>query len=145
MSGYYVYSTLTSDQIYTKWSTPADGSIPEVEHEVNIKGGANLSDKHFVTPRGVVTRITDADYEYLVGKGLEDMFSGNSVFKKHVKNGFITVRKDSVDPEIAVAAGMKQKDQSAPVTPNDFPDIDGKIQPENKDGNKDQKLKRMMV
>ena len=111
-SHYYVYSTLTSPQLYTSYTPGVEGGLPQVAYEVRIEGGSNVANKHFVTPRGVVTKITEEDYLHL---------QENSQFKRHEKNGFITVRNDNVDPEVAVAKGMNQKDDSAPVTPNDYP------------------------
>lgn len=112
MSKIYVYSTLTNSQKYTNWVRGAEGQLPQQEFSILIKGGANLSRgafPHFETPRGVVTIITEEELAQL---------ETNHDFNAHIKNGFVTVRKDSVDPEVAVAAGMKQQDESAPYTPN---------------------------
>jgi hypothetical protein len=106
----YIYSTLTNHQKYTTYIVPADKHmLPEPVHSVVIAGGANLADKKLVTPRGVATKVSDEDFEHL---------KKNEQFQAHVKNGFITYRDDKVDPEVAVAAGMKQQDTSAPYTPN---------------------------
>jgi hypothetical protein len=111
----YIYSTLTNSQKYTKWSKPAEaGALPAVVHEVVVHGGANLSTgtksaPYFHTPRGVMTPIDESDLAIL---------KENEEFQNHVKRGFISVRDDIVDPEVAVAAAMKQQDRSAPFTPN---------------------------
>lgn len=112
MAKIYVYSTLSNDQNYITWAETPEGSLVGVkEHEVLIKGGANIATKHFDTPAGVRTEITDFDLDHL---------KRNMCFQKHVDGGFIQVREEKVDAEVAVGAGMNQKDESAPVTPNDF-------------------------
>ena len=55
-----------------------------------------------------MTEITDVDYEAI---------KKNEDFKKHVNGGYILIRQDKVDPEVAVADGMAQRDDSAPYTP----------------------------
>jgi hypothetical protein len=104
----YIYSTLSSDQQYTSWKPPPPGGSPELERQVVIKGGANVASKFLVTPIGARTEVSEDDLEFL---------ETNNVFKRHVEGGYIRVRKEKVDPEVAVAAGMKQRDQSAPLTP----------------------------
>ena len=103
-----VYSTMSTDTRYTLWKRAEPGSAPEPIREVLIKGGANVATKLLVTPRGIRTEISEEDYEQL---------KLDETFKRHLDGGFIQIRKDIVDPEVAVAAGMKQKDSSAPLTP----------------------------
>lgn len=118
MSKVYVYSTLTNSQKYVNYQPILEGQlIHQSAYEVHIRGGANLSDKHLHTPRGVVTVVSEEDYEEL---------QKNPEFQKHVERGFITVDKKEVHVEVAVARGMQQEDASAPVTPNNYsnqPDI----------------------
>lgn len=103
----FVYSTLTNDQKYTMWETSPNG-LPTPKAQVLIKGGANLANKQLITPRGVRTMITEQELEVL--KQIHD-------FQVHMKNGFVVVSKEELDPVKVVADGMKQKDDSAPVTP----------------------------
>ncbi len=136
-SKYFVYSTLTNDQRYINWSKPPEGSaLSEIMHEVFIAGGSNRATKHFVTPLGVMTEITEQDYAEL---------QKNSSFKNHEKNGYITVRDVKVDPEVAVAADMKQFDNSAPKTPMsvEFAQKDGVRVQEKAQGLTD-KIRRMV-
>ena len=107
-SRYFIYSTLTADQLYTAWTTPPKGGMAAIKHQVRVKGGANVANNHKVTPRGVRTEVTREDMEIL-----KDLH----VFQQHMKNGFITIREEKIDPEVAVAAEMEQKDKSAPFTP----------------------------
>lgn len=122
---FFVYSTLTNANTYVKWTPPVDGNVAQREYEVRIEGGANMSSgsfPHFITPAGVRTEIDALGFEYLTG-GVTDMNASNFLttgdidFKKHMKGGFITVRRESVDPEVAVGSGMKLRDESAPFTP----------------------------
>lgn len=109
----FIYSTLTAPQEYTVYS-PVDLSnqivIPSVIESVKIAGGANVADSRQITLRGVRTEVTEEQL---------DILKRVPLFLEHEKRGFITVRSDKVDPEVA-AAEMKQKDDSAPVTPNDY-------------------------
>lgn len=108
MTKSYVYSTLTNDVAYTTWSKPSDPAIlPEVVHQVVIKGGANVAGKHFVTPRGVATAVNDTDVEHL---------KNNLLFKEHEKKGFVVIETKKLDAEVVVAKGMQQRDDAAPHT-----------------------------
>lgn len=109
MSKVYVYSTLTRPQRYTNYVVSA-GGLPVPTGSVLINGGANLIDKHFVTPRGVVTEITDSDYQ---------MIKDNEDFKRHIANGFLFV-DDSKHDVNEVADDLVARDESAPLVPDDF-------------------------
>lgn len=113
MAKNYIYSTLTSGMTYVTYAQ-GGADLPIVEHRVNIAGGANVANKHLLTPRGVVTEVSDEDMGHL---------ENNKLFQLHKRNGFILVDSVSVDPEIKVAADMEQKDDSAPITPEDYPDV----------------------
>jgi len=113
MARLYVYSTLTNDMSYNTFAPKDKDSghqVNEIVHSVLIKGGTNRADQvKLFTPRGVVTEVSESDYEHL---------QNNPMFKYHMDKGFITVRKSKVDPEVAAAADMEQRDGSAPHTPN---------------------------
>lgn len=109
MSEVYVYSTLSNDQAYTNYA-PARGGANNLaiqQHQVVIAGKANITDKRFVTPQGVVTKVSAEDFAAL---------QQNSVFKLHVENGFITYSEKKKDADL-VASDMTGRDQSAPDTP----------------------------
>lgn len=91
----YIYSTLSSDQIY---STDAG--------DILINGGANIPDKHLLTPYGKVTSVTDEQYEAL---------DRHYLFKLHESNGFIKADRHKEDAE-KVASDMTGRDDSAPDT-----------------------------
>ena len=111
--GKYVYSTLTAPMRYTLWDRPSENSLPVAKSSVLIQGGANLAPKTLVTPKGVVTPITDEQYEMLL--------KGCPSFKRHMKRGFIQV-EDRNAPIEEVVSDMEPKDASAPKTPEDYGD-----------------------
>ncbi|UNY40212.1 hypothetical protein KLEP174_gp08 [Pseudomonas phage vB_PcuM_ KLEP17-4] len=108
MADLYVYSTLSNDQRYVSYTSGASG-VPKPESSIFIAGQANLMNKHFVTPRGVATKVTAEQLAEL---------RNNDLFKLHMKNGFITVSESKMDAEI-VAADMEGRDQSAPIVEQD--------------------------
>jgi len=110
MKTLYIYSTLSADVIYQN-TVPGGADIPRVDSEVMIKGGAGVANDRLVTPRGVVTKITEQQLEQL---------RENAVFKVHEANGFIQVSEHSVDAD-AAASDMTGRDQSAPIVPQDLP------------------------
>jgi hypothetical protein len=116
---HHIYSTMANSNEYVKYSKHGPNGINVFERSVVIKGGAGINKKHVQTPLGVHTAIPDEDMEWL-----KDDYS----FKQHQKNGYITVRKDKVDPEVA-AANMAtrqfrgdQRIDAFPVAPMDFTD-----------------------
>lgn len=99
MADVYVYSTLSASVQYD-----IDGG-----KQILIAGGANIPDKHFLTPQGVVTKVTAEDLA-----GLKK----NRVFELHHKNGFL--RWEDKKQEIEqVVSGMQGADDSAPDTETD--------------------------
>lgn len=108
---YYIYSTLTNDQNYVDYERPSDKNmLPLVKSKIFIKGGTGVSNKHFITPRGTVTQVSDEEYSILE-KNLE--------FQKHVKGGHIKAEKRAYAPE-KVASDMESSDKSAPLTPENY-------------------------
>ena len=94
MADIYVYSTLSASVAYE-----VDGG-----RNILIAGGANIPDKHFLTPQGVVTSVTEEDLALL---------KKNRVFELHAKNGFLKWHGKKVEVE-AVVADMQGADNSAP-------------------------------
>lgn len=97
----YVFSTLTAPVAFTAWQ---DGTQLK---SVTIAGGAGVSTKHFITPRGVSTQVSDEDLDHL---------EKDSSFAELVKNGFLTVEKKDANAD-KVASDMNSRDKSAPATP----------------------------
>lgn len=94
MTDVYIYSTLSSSVNY------------EVEggRSILVAGGAGIPDKHFLTPQGVVTAVTEEDLAQL---------KKNRVFDLHSKNGYLKWHAKKVEVE-AVIADMQGYDASAP-------------------------------
>lgn len=104
----YVYSTLATSMRYTIWSEPEHKhALPIREQIILVKGGAGIANKHFVTPRGVRTEVTDEQLELL---------KKDKIFQMHMKNGFVTIDSVSLPPE-KMAKQMNEDDKSKPLTP----------------------------
>jgi len=61
-----------------------------VVSDVLVKGGAGVANDRLITPRGVVTEITEEQAEAL---------RANPVFAMHEKNGFVQIGEAYVDPD----------------------------------------------
>lgn len=112
---FYVYSTLSNDQAYTQWEVSTDGAPHIATGRVLIRGKVNVTDKHFHTPKGVVTVIT--------GEQLAKIERSGS-FQRHKKAGYIKVERKKADPEAVAKADMTAKDASAQLTKKDFENPD---------------------
>ncbi len=112
-----IYSTLAASVRY-EGHEPSGNDILKVTYSILILGGANVADKHFLTPKGVVTPVTPEEFAQL---------ESNDLFNMHVTNGYITheTKQKSVDD---VVADMATDDKSAPLTPNDYV-LEGKEPP----------------
>lgn len=106
----FVYSTLSADNMYGPYD-PGAADLPVRKGSVLIKGGANVvGAKHLITPRGMVTRITE---EQLA------LCRADVTFAAHEANGFLTVESKQVDAD-HVAADMVGRDLSSPLVPQDL-------------------------
>lgn len=112
MSDVYVYSTLTCDQAYTQWNRDVNGNPVRVR-AVLIKGGSNVADKNFHTPYGVVTRVSQEDY---------DLLKNEPSFIRHCDAGYIRVEQKKEDTELVVS-DMVGRDESAPLVPQDYSEV----------------------
>lgn len=104
---HYVYSTASNDTLYSE-QVKNPGGISKATRSVLIKGGANVvNGRSLHTPRGVATRVSNEDMEFLLQ---------NKAFKRHKAAGYVTHSqiKDDADE---VAKKMKDKDGSAQETP----------------------------
>ena len=108
MSKVYVYSTLTNSNRYGPF-TVGGADLPNRPETVEIKGGAGIATKHFMTPYGVLTTITE---EQLA------LCQADPAFQHHVKEGWIIVDTVQRDAE-NVAVDMAARDGSAPLVPQD--------------------------
>jgi hypothetical protein len=108
----YIYSTLTGSQRYQTYTKQANGVSSAERPSILIQGGTNVADKNFVTPRGVVTKVTDAQLKEL---------KANKMFQTHLKNGFIKIEEKAGDTD-KVVADLTQRDGAAPLVDGDFKD-----------------------
>lgn len=106
----FIFSTLTCDNDYRTF-TKGGGDVQNVETTVRVKGGAGIANKNLITPRGVMTVVSDDELKLL---------ETNESFKMHKENGYITVESKKADADEVAAKSMKKKDKSAPVTPEDY-------------------------
>lgn len=113
----YIYSTLASDTAYAVWQK-GGADMPILERQILIKGGAGVANKNIITPRGVATEVSDADFAVL---------KENKVFQLHNEKGYITWDAKRADAEV-VAADMTGRDVSAPIVPEDY-SADDKAEP----------------
>lgn len=109
MKKVFIYSTLSSDMVYASWDKGPD--LPKRRQGILIKGGAGIASKHLITPKGVVTEITDEELKEL---------KENQVFNLHCTNGFIKIEYEKIKITNAIK-DMEPKDKSTPLVPSDFP------------------------
>jgi len=114
---FYVYSTITNGVAFCEYEDNASNELAITKRwpdgtpmKVIIEGGHGVSNKHFFTPQGVCTKVSDRDMEILLK---------NDAFQGFMERGFITYDKKKVAPE-KKARDMAPKDKSAPLTPADF-------------------------
>lgn len=119
---YLIYSSLTCGQTYVRYAN-MHLDLPTVEKAVTIKGGAGVMQKRaLITPYGVMTEVTETDYEFL---------QTVPQFNAHVAGGWIKVIKAKMlrdDPD-SVAADMEARDGAAPLVPADFDHLEQRARP----------------
>ena len=109
----FIVSRASQDNEYVVWETTKNGQ-KAVKKTILIKGGANVLDKHtMTTPNGVVTEISDEDYEIL---------KEHTAFKRHMERGFMEVLKEEKKARASSKTKTNKKDGSAQLTPKDFED-----------------------
>ena len=110
----YIASTLAAPVTYTGWSLPSNASsLPVQEWAITIAGGAGVANKRIVTPRGVITEVSDDELKLL---------QTSEVFKLHLDGGYLSILTSRpYDPDDA-AADMVARDNSAPLVDEDFSD-----------------------
>lgn len=104
----YILSKLANSQVYTLYAQGINGvNIPSVS--VEIKGGADVTDKNLVTPDGVITKITAEQL---------DILKQNKDFQNHLEHGHI--KYFATNPNIEREAPKMEKDKSKQLTPSDY-------------------------
>ncbi|CAB3812253.1 hypothetical protein [Achromobacter denitrificans] len=98
MSRIYIYSTLSNDQRYQLKNGKS----------VLVTGKANVANKQLVTPKGMVTAVSEDEFNLL---------QENIVFKAHLKNGFVSGSHAKQDAEVFAAGNLEPADKAAQDTP----------------------------
>lgn len=106
----YVYSTASTHVKYTQYGEAPQGARRPVVREVVVKGGANVANKHLITPLGVRTDVSNEDAAFL---------AMDANFIRHQKAGFVRLTDHKVDPEV-VAADLTSRDGSSPLVEADY-------------------------
>jgi hypothetical protein len=109
----YVYSTATCTTSYVLYKEDKDknSGFAEAVKKVTINGGHGVATKHLVTPKGIVTKVSEDDLAFLLA---------DINFQRHMKAGFMMYEKSKkVDTEKKVE-NMAKGDNSAPLVPKDF-------------------------
>lgn len=105
----YVFSTLPAANQYTVYTKDGNG-MPVPDKSITIKGGAGVADRRGDTPLGVMTELTDAEY---------DLIKDNAAFRRHVERKFIIVSSEKLDAE-NVAADQNRESPDKPVTDDEL-------------------------
>lgn len=113
----YVVSKLTSSQDYNFYSLN-EGGRSQITCTIHVNGGTNLADKHFITPDGIITELSDEQAERL---------SSHPVFQIHEKNGFVKIVSTESNAKKAKSE-LEAEDKSAPMTPKKY-EKEGKKSP----------------
>lgn len=106
-----ILSTLTAPQAVALTKKTDNGSLI-VAKTIEIKGGANVIDrKTLATPEGVVTELSDEDFELL---------KNTAFYQRMVKREYLRPVETRSAAEDTKKAGMNKKDKSAQKTDADF-------------------------
>lgn len=121
----YIMSKMTSNVNYTIYAKAPSG-LPVVKQIITVRGGADVIDKKtLVTPEGVLTVISDDEYNKL---------QLNPIFRRHLERGMISVSSNESNAE--KTSKELSKDSSAQLTPKDYKKS-GKNKPKTEKGNND--------
>lgn len=105
----YILSKLANTQIYTTYAKGVGDNMNIPVKSVEIKGGADVTDKQLVSPEGVITFVSDDDLEVL---------KSNKDFQRHLDGGYINYFKSQ--PNIDKQADKMTKDKSRQVKKSDY-------------------------
>jgi hypothetical protein len=108
----YIASTLSNSVEYVLYEGTEDPKqMPNARASVIIAGGANMADKHFVTPAGVITSVTNEELALL---------DKNEVFKLHKTNGYLQIMDSEPKRVEDAAADMNAREPASPLVDEDF-------------------------
>lgn len=105
----YILSRLANSQIYTNYAKGMGDNINIPVESVEIKGGADVTDKNLVTPEGVITKVTNDQLEAL---------KANKGFQQHLEGGY--VKYFGTEPNIEKHADKLTQDKSRQIKKSDY-------------------------
>ncbi len=107
----FIISRASQDGEFIIWETSVNGK-KSAKKSILIKGGAGVIDKStMTTPNGVVTEISDEDWELL---------KEHSAFKRYVERGFMEAVKSEKPAKENAKKKSSKKDGGVQLTPEDF-------------------------
>ena len=107
----FIYSTASADQKFNLFKPQKEGDVAQIAGCVVIAGKANVANNNLITMKGIVTEITEKQYELL---------QNNKAYKTMVDDEFLKADKIKEDPEKMVAKDMQAKDKAAPLVKKDL-------------------------
>lgn len=105
----YILSRLANSQIYTNYAKGVGDNMNIPVESVEIKGGADVTDKNLVTPEGVITKVTNEQLEVL---------KANKGFQQHLEGGY--VKYFGTEPNIEKHADKLTQDNSRQIKKSDY-------------------------
>lgn len=105
----YILSRLANSQIYTNYAKGVGDNMNIPIESVEIKGGADVTDKNLVTPEGVITKVTNEQLEVL---------KANKGFQQHLEGGY--VKYFGTAPNIEKYADKLTQDNSRQIKKSDY-------------------------
>lgn len=104
----YILSKLANTQVYTQYAKGMNNLNIPVKTVV-VQGGADVTNKNFITPEGVITKVSADDLESL---------KANRDFQRHIERG--VVKYFGTNPNMDKEVSKMEKDNSKPLTPEDY-------------------------
>jgi hypothetical protein len=105
----YILSKLANTQIYTQYVKGTSDNLNIVSAEVEVKGGADVTNSNLITPEGVLTQVSAAQL---------DILKANKDFQRHLENGI--VKYFNTQPNIEKTTKSMSKDKSKQLTKDDY-------------------------
>lgn len=109
-SAAYIYSTASNDVNFVNWKKTSERSVTIPEGNIKIKGGANVPNSNLMTPKGVVTPVTQSQLDFL---------EKNKLFNSLIDQGFLKITKNKIKISKAVK-DMEEKDKCANLRESDY-------------------------
>lgn len=105
----YILSKLANTQVYTQYVKGTSDNLNIVSAQVEVKGGADVTNSNLITPEGVLTQVSAAQL---------DILKANKDFQRHLENG--VVKYFNTQPNIEKNTKSMSKDKSKQLTKEDY-------------------------